>query len=268
MNSSIFIPRIHSRRTIEEVTAAFKKNDFGIVSRVDFTPINKRPGFGEDVDSVVKSAFVHFSELFESGQSIYWVASQGEAYKFYPFRNSREYWLILPARNPIHDTMMNNAQIVENCRLLENRVKEQDAKIKELEEKLEGVHNVVYQLLGGLFNKRTQTRILHTHLSYLLPNERLYKNLNQSNEEESKWCIWPTTRQGDANEERIARLEEILLPRHDLHHSYLFDLSDEDEEQDTELFERKRADSVSSHSSIPELISCVSSCSSSIYEDV
>ena len=47
--------------------------------------------------------------------------------------------------------------------------------IKELEEKLEGVHNVVYQLLGGLFNKHTQTRILHTHLSYLLPNERLYK---------------------------------------------------------------------------------------------
>ena len=34
----------------------------GTVTRVDFTPINKQPGFGKEGDIVVKSAFVHFSD--------------------------------------------------------------------------------------------------------------------------------------------------------------------------------------------------------------
>lgn len=267
MNSSIYIPRMPSSRTAQEVVAAFKENDIGIVSRVDFTPINKRPGFGEDVDMVVKSAFVHFSVLYGDGQClIYWATLEGKAFKFLPFENSSEYWLILPAKNPIPDTMMNTAQIVENCRLLEKKVEEQDAKIKKLEEKLEGVHQVVYQLVGGLFNQTTQGKTIDAYLSILLPGEQLYKNPFESVEEESKWEDWATTRQGDANEERIARLEKIVLGR-GVCDSELSYSSEDDEQEDTALFERKRevindeSDSNSTHSSIPDLLSCVSSSS-------
>ena len=260
MNSSIYIPRMQTRRTVEEVTAAFQNNNYGIVSRVDITAINKRPGFGEDVDMVVKSAFVHFSKLYEEGQcAIYW-ASQGHVCKFLPFENSSEYWLILPAKNPIPDTMMNTAQIVENCRLLEKKVEEQDAKIKKLEEKLEGVHGAVYCLISGLFNQRLQGTTIDGYLEQLFPNE--YKRQNEPDKEVSKWDMWPTTRQGDCNEARLERLEEIVLGHGELSYS-----SEDDEQEDNALFERKRvvindeSDSNSTHSSIPDLLSCVSSSS-------
>lgn len=254
MNSSIYIPRMKTCRTVEEVTAAFQNNDFGIVSRVDFTPINKRPGFGENVDTVVKSAFVHFSKLFQEGQCAIYYASRGEACKFHPFEDNSEYWLILIAQNPIPDTMMNTAQIVENCRLLEKKVEEQDAQIKNLERKLDNVQQVVLQLVGNLFNQRTQGKTIDDYISILFPGEPIYKNSFETVEEESKWENWATTRQGDANEERIAKLESIVFCQ-------------ENEVHDTALFERKRATSLSSDSGVHDLISCVSSCSSTSYEE-
>jgi hypothetical protein len=271
MNSySFFIPRMSTRFTKEQVGKVFEDLEFGKISRIDFTPINKKPGFGENVDRVVKSAFIHFSELYETGRVVHYWNQEGIPHKFNPFENSHEYWLILPAKNPIPDTMMNRAQIVENCRLLEKKVEEQEEKIKKLEAKLEGVHTVVYQLLGGLFNQREQGYILDKHLAYLFS-----ETLPQSLMETSKWGIWPTTRQGDENERRIERLEAALMPQ-----LATFDLSDEDEEvEDLALFERKReqcdneqdgqgeSDSVSSHSSMPDLISCSSSSSHSSYAE-
>lgn len=224
MNTSIYIPRMPSSRTAQEVAAAFKENDIGIVSRVDFTPINKRPGFEEDTDMIVKSAFVHFSVLYGDGQcAIYWTTLEGKAFKFLPFENSSEYWLILPAKNPIPDTMMNTAQIVENSRLLEKKVEEQDTKIKKLEEKLEGVHGAVYCLISGLFNQRLQGSTIHGYLEQLFPNE--YKRPYESEKEVSKWDMWPTTRQGDCNEARLERLEEIIFG-----HSEISYTSEDDEQ--------------------------------------
>ena len=255
--------------TKEEVAEVFENFEFGKISRIDFTPINKKPGFGENVDSVVKSAFIHFSELNEPGSIIHYCIKEGEPYKFYPFENSHKYWLLLPAKNPIPETMMNTAQIVENCRLLEKKVEDQDAKIKELERKLEGVHTVVYQLLGGLFNQREQGMVLDNHLSYLFPGE-----INTKEKNTSKWDIWPTTRQGDENERRIERLEAVLMMPYE--GPYPKDFENEDEEQeDTALFERKRealqnqeeSDGESTHSSMYDLISYVSSVSSSSYEE-
>jgi hypothetical protein len=263
MNSySFFIPRMSAPVTRDDVAAVFENIDFGKISRIDFTPINKKPGFGENVDRVVKSAFIHFSELYESGKIIDYCIKEGEPHKFYPFENSDEYWILLLAKNPIPETMMNTAQIVENCRLLEKKVEDQDAKIKALERKLEGVHTVVYQLLGGLFNQREQGMILDNHLSYLFPKEICQSEVSDT----SKWDIWPTTRQGDENERRIERLEAALMIPFESNKP-----SDEDEEQeDTALFERKRgeqqneeeSDDDSTHSSMPDLVSCVSSVSS------
>jgi len=74
------------------------------------------------------------------------------------------------------------------------------AKIDDLEKKLDGVENVVYQLLGGLFNQRTQSDMIESHLCCLRGNE-------YPGEVNKDTSIWPTTRQGDKNEEEIRLLK-------------------------------------------------------------
>ena len=64
---------------------------------------------------------------------------------------------------------------------------------------------VIFQLLGGLFNQRSQSIILQSHLCSLFGEDSIYKN-----EVSSQELIWPTTRQGDEHEERIKYLEDKL----------------------------------------------------------
>ena len=219
MNSfSIYIPRLQSDVTEDLIKYVFSSTHIGEVARVDFTPINKKPGFGENMDNVVKSAFVHFSFFTnisytdpEFGNKV----REGNGYKFYP-ETLQGYWLLLPAKNPIQQTMMNNSQIVENGRYLETKLEEQEAKlteqaltIQELQKKLDGVQTVVYQLLGGLFNQSDQRQILENHLSNLFSEPpRVISRFEDPEEDDSKWERWPTTRQGDENEYRIQQLEK------------------------------------------------------------
>jgi hypothetical protein len=77
---------------------------------------------------------------------------------------------------------------------------EPESKIDSLEKKLDGVENVVYQLLGGLFNQSTQSDIIDSHLCCLRGNEYSGKI-----DEET---IWPTTRQGDQHEKEIQLLKK------------------------------------------------------------
>jgi tetrahydromethanopterin S-methyltransferase subunit G len=197
----------------------------GTVSHVDFTPINKKPGFGVNVDDVVKSAFVHFSDpIFDSsdgsliekyhfnklfmGNKNFWSKIEsGEPYKLQ--LPTREYWICLKNKNHIQRTLMNIHQVVENGRYLENLITSQDEEIKnlkktveELESKLEGVHQVVYQFVGGLYCHHTQSDMIETHLDVLYGRKPSTKPVNCN--------IWPTTRQGDEDEKRIRNLERII----------------------------------------------------------
>jgi hypothetical protein len=92
---------------------------------------------------------------------------------------------------------MNNPQIVENCRFLER-------KVTELSDQLEGARNVIYQLIGGLFNQETQSGIIDMH------NDSLFPECEQKFKYDMKESIWPTTRQGDELERRVADLEKKL----------------------------------------------------------
>ena len=78
---------------------------------------------------------------------------------------------------------------------------EPESKIDSLEKKLDGVGNVVYQLLGGLFNQETQSGMLNSHLCCLRGSE-------YSDEFYEDTSIWPTTRQGDKHEEEIKLLKQ------------------------------------------------------------
>lgn len=224
--SSIYIPRVDSEHTEESIAYYMMNQNIGTVNYVDFTPINKKPGFGENVNQVVKSAFVHFSEPWLCSDKLYyyqrtthignnkfWNAiASGEPYKLQISKH--EYWLCLKNKNPVQRTMMNIHQVVENGRHLEGlieaqskTIEEQSNQIKELERKLEGTHIVVYQLLGGLFHQEEQYGILRSHLDILNCKEN---NIDIVQYDNSNWRIWPTTRQGDWCEKKIAELEDKL----------------------------------------------------------
>jgi len=231
--SSIYIPRVDSEHTEESITYYMAQNSIGTVSHIDFTPINKKPGFKENVKEVVKSAFVHFSDPWFCSDKLYYfqcrtymgnnkfweTIASGIGYKLQVSDN--EYWLCFKNKNPVQRTMMNIHQVVENGRHLEalveglieaqsKTIQEQADRIEALGRKLEGTREVVYQLLGGLFNQSDQCGILGHHLEILMCKEDVtsFKDI-------STWKHWPTTRQGDECERKIERLEKIIMEDND-----------------------------------------------------
>ncbi len=193
------------------------KFGIGNISHIDFTPINKKPGFAENYNSEFISAFIHFANpnIYTDGK-YYWMTGaplgefwttiqQEQPYKLQVAED--EYWICLKNKNPIKRTLMNIHQVVENGRHLENLITTQAEEIKNLKEtvakltnNIDGVHNVVYQLIGGLFCQENQYEMIDNHLSIL--NGRRGKVV--------KCSIWPTTRQGDKNQERIEKIEKTL----------------------------------------------------------
>lgn len=225
MNSpvSIYIPRISTIWTENLIRSIMKNNGLGTVTRVDFTPINKKPGFSEKYESGLMSAFVHFMDpvLCADGK-YYWINEQPlgtfwttisneQSYKLKI--NKDEYWICLKNKNPVKHTLMNIHQVVENGRHLENLVTMQAEEIKnlkdtiaELNTKHEGIHQVVYQLIGGLFCQTTQSGIIDIHLKRLgfdIEHPTIEHDTHHSG-------YYPTTRQGDINRARIEYLEEKI----------------------------------------------------------
>ena len=156
ISTSVYIPRMSVDHTEQFIIHIMKFYRIGEVSHVDFTPINKKPGFDENVDQVVKSAFVHFwdpqfctDKLYHfqddndfKNYTFWQTIESGKSYKLHV--SETEYWLCLKNKNPIQRTMMNIHQVVENGRHLEGLIEaqakileEQAKKIEELERKLE-----------------------------------------------------------------------------------------------------------------------------------
>lgn len=140
----IYIPRISTLITDDAIAQELEWRGVGHVSRVDFVPITKRPGYGEGVDTVVRSAFVHLSVCFvtELTRQIIHGSHTGTGPHIYP-SNSRDYWILLKANNPIPETTMTTAQIVHNCHLLEERIDAQEQTIRQLQETLDRVCKLV-----------------------------------------------------------------------------------------------------------------------------
>jgi len=253
--TSIYIPRISV--SVSEVLLTQELSELGQVNRVDFVPINKKPGFVEIYDSSFRSAFVHFHS-YNSQSSIVEIFEKlglGQSYKFFP-KSINEYWLLLKAKNPVQQTMMNNSQIVENCRYLENILEYQQETIKNLEERLERTQDTVYQLIGGLYNQSNQKKSIDEHISILYPE--YYTEI--TSEDNSKWETWPTTRQGDYCERHIENLEKkinTILQRFKFNNKSTFKPDYDDELEDEVLLNRKytiNSDTLSTHSSMPDLI--------------
>ena len=117
-NYSMYIPRILS--VYDENMIREKMSCIGFVKYVDFAPIHPTAGFADKKIGNLQSAFVHLVLDYNNESAIYTVNYLlNNPYKFW-ISNS-EYWLLLENKNPIPRTWMNIHQIVDNCRLLEEK---------------------------------------------------------------------------------------------------------------------------------------------------
>ena len=228
---SIYIHRINSVYCCEKyVSRVFDEAGVGTVSRVDFTSIHKgHAGFTEEYSDEGLSAFVHFKQLYKNplvGVILKYI--QGEIpFRFFPHKTSAfgngtkneggMYWMLLPNLFPVPETRMNTSQIVENCRFLEKTVADQAERIVLLENNLANCVNVVYQMTGGMWCQKTQGSTIDRHHKGLFGEMDPFNPETEEDQDTSKWGIWPTTRQGDANETRIEELErkiaELTAPK-------------------------------------------------------
>jgi hypothetical protein len=125
---SIYIPRVQAYVDENTIKNIFYNELVGIVSRVDFTPINKKPGFNESEIVEFKSAFVHFEEF--TSTYLVQLLESGMSYNYY---YNTVLWKLLKNKNPIVKTQMNTHQIVANCRYLEEHLELQGVKLEEQE---------------------------------------------------------------------------------------------------------------------------------------
>ena len=220
MNSqimSIYIPRMCVNTCEHEIRMVFNAQEIGFVKRVDFCPIDKKPGFVENTDSPVKSAFVHFHCLNNTQlvADIQATMTRGEGYRLN--LNGRDtangYWILLKATNPVQETMMNKEQIVDNCRHLEKRVEEQAKEIEELKESIENIKSCMYQFIGGLYCQRTQGHMIDTHMAVINGEPFNAFESKRNSPITHKWGHWQTTRQGDDCEKRLDEIESIMISR-------------------------------------------------------
>lgn len=144
---SIYIPRVQSDIDETTIKNVFKDELVGIVSRVDFTHINKKPGFKEYGVYGFKSAFVHFEEF--TSTYLVELLESGLCYNYY---YNNVLWKLLKNKNPIVKTQMNTHQIVANCRYLEELVEFQSTKLQEHEERIYVLEKQVEQIFEATGN--------------------------------------------------------------------------------------------------------------------
>lgn len=145
-NFSIYIPRIacfHDEKSITRIMAAYH---IGRVTHVDFVPINKKPGFYENINvtDTERSVFVHFAQPRDNNSNFWNTIDKNEAYKLEICFT--EFWMCLKTHNPTQRTMMNISQVVDNCRYLENRIEDQNDYIKKLDKNFDELHKIVCKL--------------------------------------------------------------------------------------------------------------------------
>ena len=133
---SIYIPRINVNYTEGDIIYTFRLLNIGDVDRVDFVELDG--SYQRSSCSIYKSAFIHMDCYYQSvfAKGIYDILTniQGNrCYKLYV--SEKEYWLLKPNLCPVKYTDLNIHQVVENFRLLENKVKELENELAELKTK-------------------------------------------------------------------------------------------------------------------------------------
>ena len=159
--NSLYIPRIKKQYSSNDISRIFNDGLIGNVKRVDFVECATD-------DSSFQSAFVHLYNYFDTeiGIDISSFVNQNRAYRFYMGNN--EYWLLLQNKNPVPETKMNIHQVVENARLLEQRVAEQEEIIRSQSKQIERIQDTIYQMLGRTFDQDKEMETIYVNYNYMV----------------------------------------------------------------------------------------------------
>lgn len=249
MSHSIYIPKISISITEKALRNILRP--YGYINSIDYAVHNNIPGFKafSEAENEIEceyftSAFVYFDIIFRGENIKLWDLIDIGYSCIIPYVTGG--LLCLPNKNPLKRTRMNTHQIFENCIYLEGQIETIKEENKndvsclkhdiqllcqenfDLKSRLNNCEQIIHQLVGGLFNDKTQAGIMSVYTKVLLPETTTHLKIPEN---KSKYGISPTTRQGDKLEKRIRVLEEIICKK------YM-------DEEDTN----------SDHSSMPELI--------------
>ena len=104
----------------------------GIVSRVDFVPIEGEPRF--------QKAFIHMEQIYNTPATSHIMSEVFEGnrgVRVYPgMFHQNEYWVLLKNKSPVQETKLNIHQVAENARILQSVVEAQAKEIKAMREQL------------------------------------------------------------------------------------------------------------------------------------
>jgi len=178
---SFYIPRISTKYSEEDVINIFYLAYIGDVKRVDFTPIIPKDSTENQVNTKYQSAFVHMNFMYNDNfaNKLYTATYvNNTSYKFN--LNQHEFWLILKNRNPIPETNLNIHQVVENARLLEEKVLSQEKLIQDQQKtievqtgQIERIQQTINQLTGICFDhekeiNKQKKKVTHGNFNYLI----------------------------------------------------------------------------------------------------
>ena len=221
---SICVPRMQNTVTEEYINYVFCQEKIGSILRVDFMPIGQNPGFKEPIDIVIKSAFIYLS-LYNTQESLNFknTVLEGNGHRVY--LTGLDYWIVFPNNAPVPFTMMNNAQIVDNCYLEKQvetqgqqlkeqsqQLKEQSETINSLNKRMIGFHSALFQIISGIYSEETQLDMMNRLWGQLAEGRDKFEISYDYGKEDSmcKWGFWPTTRQGDHLEAKVEELERKI----------------------------------------------------------
>jgi hypothetical protein len=162
---SVFIPTISKAHTEEIIANYFALNSVGKVERVDFVE------FQNDEDRACDSkgfqqAFVHFSPQ-QKTREIMEVIEQKGSYRFYPFKEQNQYWILLKNKNPVPKTELNVNQLAHNQKLMEERealmvekMEKMFQKMEQMEERQAQMEEREFQMLQKMVKMEDEMKMM------------------------------------------------------------------------------------------------------------
>ena len=106
---------------------------------------------------------------------------------------------------------MNSINGFSDFQQLKKSVDDQGKIIREQALQITRLQDTVYQLLGGLYNHKKQGEMLAIHIAALKGG---YSELDENEcDDPDYYKHWPTTRQGDELEERMAEIEKKIATK-------------------------------------------------------
>ena len=184
-NSYIYsISRIQTELSYRDVEQLFNQMGIGIVMYIDF----------QQVDSDWQSAIIYTTithPLTETKQKLHDYIQMGNNY-YYNLPYRKKYWIVTKFKHEKRRC----AQPI--------KLSDQQVQINKLEEHVSNLQSTCYQIVGGLFCHETQDEELSEF------QKMIFGDGYPARPTTNKWTFHPTTRQGDACEERITALEDQI----------------------------------------------------------